>query len=165
MIRFANIFIILLSCQVFLIAQPDREFDGPRKERMIEKMEAMRVAFLTSRLDLTTEESTKFWPVYNEYSRTRMNLRRDQFDLKRDMKNQDLSDEESRKALDDQFSIQEKELTLKKNYYEKFKAILPPQKLAKLEPAENEFNIEVLRKLKERREKRMGGGMRDRPRR
>lgn len=81
------------------------------------------------------------------------------------MKNQDLSDEESRKALDDQFSIQEKELTLKKNYYEKFKAILPPQKLAKLEPAENEFNIEVLRKLKERREKRMGGGMRDRPRR
>jgi hypothetical protein len=81
------------------------------------------------------------------------------------MKRKELSNEESNKALDEQFNIQEKELTLKKDYYEKFKAILPAQKLAKLEPAEAEFNIEVLRKLKERREKRMEGGMRDRPRR
>ena len=68
-----------------------------------------------------------------------------------------MSDEESNKALEEQFNIQEKELNLKKNYYEKFKAILPPQKLAQLEPAEMEFNHEVIRKLKERRENRMGG--------
>ena len=131
------------------------------KGRMLERMESMRVAFLTNRLDLTTDESTRFWPVYNEYSRKRMELRRDMFDQKRDHRRRELSDEESRKALDEQFSIQEKELALKKNYYEKFKGILPAQKLAKLEPAEMEFNQEVIRRLKERRENRMGGkGMR-----
>lgn len=165
MIRFTTIFILLLICKALLLAQPEKDFPGPGKERMVEKMEAMKVAFLTSRLDLTTDESTRFWPVYNEYSRMRMDLRKDKFEQKRDVKGKDLSDEESKQALDDQIIIQEKELNLKKNYYEKFKAILPAQKLAKLEPAETEFNVEVLRKLKERREKRMGGGMRERPRR
>jgi len=52
---------------------------------------------------------------------------------------------------------QEKEVVLKKNYYEKFKAILPAQKLVKLEEAEMEFNKEVLKKFKERRAE-MGKG-------
>jgi len=134
---------------------PERRPEG--KERMLEKMESMRVAFLTNKLDLTTDESTRFWPVYNEYARKRMELRKEQIMQKRDARNKEMSDEESNKALEEQFSIQEKELTLKKNYYEKFKAILPPQKLAQLEPAEMEFNHEVIRKLKERRENRMGG--------
>lgn len=134
---------------------PERRPDG--KERMLEKMESMRVAFLTNKLDLTTDESTRFWPVYNEYARKRMDLRKEMVMQKRDARNKEMTEEESNKALEEQFSIQEKELNLKKNYYEKFKAILPPQKLAQLEPAEMEFNHEVIRKLKERRENRMGG--------
>ena len=168
MIRFSNILILLVLCQIITQAQVDPEFPGPGpgkgpgRERMIEKMESMRVAFLTNRLDLTTDESTRFWPVYNEYSRKRMDLRKDMFEEKRDVKVKNLTEEESKKAVDNQFKIQEQELTLKKNYYEKFKAILPSQKLAKLEPAEMEFKREVLSKLQERRERRMGGGMRDR---
>lgn len=165
MIRLAYIVLIVSLCNAFAVAQPDREFqEGPGKERMVEKVEAMRVAFLTSKLDLTTEESEKFWPLYNEYSKYRKELRKDMMDSRRDQRRNELTEEESQKALEEQFNIQEKELTLKKNYYEKFKAVLPPQKLAKLEPAENEFNIEVIRKLKEHRNKRMGGGMRDRMR-
>ena len=162
MIRFANIFILLALCRMGLYAQPDRDFPGPGRERIMEKMEAMRVAFLTNRLDLTTEESTRFWPVYNEYAKMRMELRRDMREQQRDLKGKNLSDEDSKRALENQIAIQEKELTLKKNYYEKFKAILPPQKLAKLEPAEMEFNQEVLREIKKRKERRMEGGPRRR---
>lgn len=157
MIRLTNIFMMLALCQALTYAQPDHDFPGPGKQRMIEKMESMRVAFLTNRLDLSSDESAKFWPVYNEYSRKRMDLRSNMMEEKRGLKGKDLSEEESKKALENQFNIQEKELSLKKNYYEKFKAILPAQKLAKLEPSEKEFNHEVIRKLKERRENRMGG--------
>ncbi len=128
----------------------------PEKGRMLEKMEAMRVAFLTNRLDLNTEEASRFWPVYNEYAQKRMDLRKDLMQSKRDIRRRDLSEEESKKEVETQLAIQEKELTLKKNYYEKFKALLPAQKLARLEPAEMEFNQEVIRHLKERRERRMG---------
>jgi Spy/CpxP family protein refolding chaperone len=163
MIRLTNIFILLALCRVVSLAQPDRDFQGgPGKERMMEKLESMRVAFLTNRLDLTTEESTKFWPVYNEYAKIRMELRMEIRRDERELKGKDLSDEESKKVLERQFANQEKELTLKKNYYEKFKAILPPQKLAKLEPAEMEFNHEVIREIKERKEQRRMGGPRKR---
>lgn len=130
------------------------------KERMLEKMESMRIAFLTNELDLNSDESARFWPVYNEFSKKRMELRKDMMERKRNMRNEKLSEEESEKELEEQMAIQEKELTLKRSYYEKFKAILPAQKLAKLEPAEKEFNQEVLRRLKERRDQRMDRGMR-----
>ncbi len=161
MLRFTSIYITLMLMSVVTQAQEEREFNGPGHDRMIEKMEAMRVAFLSNRLDLTTDEATKFWPLYNEFSKKRLDLRRDQMEERRDRKRQNLSEEESKEVLENQFELQEKELTLKKNYYEKFEAILPAQKLARLEPAEMEFNHEVIRKLKERRDRRPGG----RPRR
>lgn len=130
------------------------------KEKMLEKMESMRVAYLTNELDLSSEESARFWPVYNEYSKKRMELRKDMMERKRNLRKEDISEEESVKELEEQMAVQEKELNLKRNYYEKFKAILPAQKLAKLEPAEKEFHQEVLRKLKERRDQRMERGMR-----
>lgn len=145
-----------LICLGYNTAQEGPPMKG--KDRMIEKMESMRVAFLTNALDLTSDESAKFWPVYNEYAKKRMELRKDLMDKKRNMRDQNLSEEESEKELEEQLSVQEKELSLKRSYYEKFKAILPAQKLAKLEPSEKEFNHEVLRKLKERRENRMGRG-------
>lgn len=158
MLRFTNIFIILLLASGLVNAQQER---GPDHDRMIEKMEATRMAYLSSHLDLTTEEATKFWPLYNEYSKKRLDLRKDQLEERREKRRKDLSEEESKELLDNQFETQEKELQLKKHYYEKFEAILPAQKLARLEPAEMEFNREVIRKLKERRERRFG----NRPRR
>ena len=31
-----------------------------------EKIEALKISFITTELALTTEESEKFWPIYNE---------------------------------------------------------------------------------------------------
>lgn len=155
MIRLLNIIIIIGLVQVISNAQANRHKPGPGQDRMIEKMESMRIAFLSNELDLTTDEAIKFWPLYNEYSDKRLELRKDQFEDKRKLKHDNLSEEESKQILDEQMEVQEKELTLKKNYYDKFSVVLPAQKLAKLEPAEMEFNREVIRKLKENRERRM----------
>lgn len=40
---------------------------GKRKDER--KLEAQRIAYITNKLDLSSEESIKFWPVYNEYSK------------------------------------------------------------------------------------------------
>ena len=32
-----------------------------------EKIEALKIAFITQKLQLTTDEAQKFWPVYNQY--------------------------------------------------------------------------------------------------
>ncbi|HRH99438.1 MAG TPA: hypothetical protein PK006_00175 [Saprospiraceae bacterium] len=122
----------------------------PNREKMKERLEAQHTAFLTTKLELTQDEAAKFWPVYNEFSKKRQELRKE----KMNQRNSEDFD------MDEQFKTEEKELALKKSYYEKFKAILPAKKLAKLDEAEQEFKQEVLRKIKERKENRGNRPMR-----
>ena len=39
---------------------------GDRKAHK-EKIKAMKVSYITEKLNLTSEEAEKFWPIYNEY--------------------------------------------------------------------------------------------------
>lgn len=153
--RFIKSLVITLLVVSNGFAQDEPMPEPLDKGRMIEKMESMKVAYLSNQLDLNTEEAERFWPVYNEYNRKRMDLRKSLMLAKRDMRRKELSEEESQKELEAQLSIQEDELMLRKEYYEKFGDILPAKKLARLEPAERQFNQEVVRQLKERRGNRM----------
>jgi len=41
-----------------------------------EKLESLRIAFITNKLSLTTTESEKFWPIYNVYRKEVTEIRR-----------------------------------------------------------------------------------------
>ncbi|MCC7026268.1 MAG: hypothetical protein IT265_04890 [Saprospiraceae bacterium] len=145
-----KIFLSILGLCIMSIihAQDPREDKMQNRERMREKIEAQRIAYITSKLDLNADESVKFWPVYNEYTKKRMELRKS----KRDLRDQEeMNEQDSKKYVEQQIEIQEKDLALKKIYYEKFGNILSSQKLAKLEEAEKEFTQEIIKNLKERR--------------
>ncbi|MBK7244293.1 MAG: hypothetical protein IPK88_19560 [Saprospiraceae bacterium] len=145
-----KIFLSILGLCIMSIihAQDPREDKMQNRERMREKIEAQRIAYITSKLDLNADESVKFWPVYNEYTKKRMELRKSRRDL-RDQ--EEMNEQDSKKYVEQQIEIQEKDLALKKIYYEKFGNILSSQKLAKLEEAEKEFTQEIIKNLKERR--------------
>ena len=145
-----KIFLSILGLCIMSIihAQDPREDKMQNRERMREKIEAQRIAYITSKLDLNADESVKFWPVYNEYTKKRMELRKSRRDL-RDQ--EEMNEQDSKKYVEQQIEIQEKDLALKKIYYEKFGNILSSQKLAKIEEAEKEFTQEIIKNLKERR--------------
>lgn len=103
-----------------------------------EQKEAQRIAFLTERLDLTPDEAEKFWPVYREYKKAQVDLRRTE-KPKRQGKVAEMSDDELEKLLDAMIDFKQKELDLKKKYHGKFKEILPIKKVAKLYHAEEQF--------------------------
>lgn len=119
---------------------------GMNRGRMLEKLEAQRVAFITTKLQLTADESARFWPVYNEYSKKRMELRKES--------RMHYGQQESEESVDDQLEKEEQALKLKKKYYEIFKTTLPESKLSKLEDAEKEFRMEVIKALRQRRAER-----------
>jgi hypothetical protein len=109
-----------------------------------EQKEAQRVAFLSEKLELTPEEAEKFWPVYREFKKASLELRK----LDRPKRSgvvADMTDEEMETLLDAMLAYKQKELDLKKKYHEKFKEILPIRKVAKLYHAEEQF-----RKVKKR---------------
>ncbi|MBK9640638.1 MAG: hypothetical protein IPO72_04920 [Saprospiraceae bacterium] len=137
-----------------IFAQVNSADDYSKKERFREKLEAQRIAYITNKLDLSSDESIKFWPVYNEYAKKRLEVRRENRDLRKG-KGSDQMD--SRNSVDDQLAMQEKELQLKRDYYGKFKQLLPERKLIRLEGVEKEFNMEVIKTLREKRNNRAGG--------
>ena len=134
-------FILLFSITTIMLF-------GQKRGEKSEKIEAYRVAFFTQKLDLTADESKAFWPVYNDYQKELRELRKAERQLSRGNYSE-MSDQELEEAIEKRFELRQKQLDLEKQYYKKFKAVLPMKKLAKLPRTERAFRSELLKKVKE----------------
>ncbi|MFK8007802.1 MAG: hypothetical protein AB8H03_15595 [Saprospiraceae bacterium] len=130
-------------CSVSLFAQP-----GGRANA---KIEAQKVAYITNRLDLTTEESAEFWPIYNQFQKDRKVINRE---YKSKQRIENMSDVELESQMISNFKKDQELLDLKKTYFEKLKKVLSIRKIATLQVAEREFKTTILDMMKERRKER-----------
>lgn len=109
-----------------------------------DKVEALRVSFITKKLELTTNESEKFWPVYNEYNdkikALRKNLRQS---IKKSPDN--LNDKEAEELYLLDMKSKQAEADVHKQYGEKIKGIIGVRKYVTLRKAEEEFKEELLK--------------------
>lgn len=123
------------------------------QESKSDKVEAMKVGFITNKLELTAKEAQTFWPIYNEYSSKMDKLRKSKKSDFNELKNkvENLSDKELETFINEVFNSKQKELDLQKEYYEKYAKVLPIKKVALLYQAENQFKRELLRKIKEKK--------------
>jgi hypothetical protein len=108
-----------------------------------EKIEALRVAFITQKLNLTADESQKFWPVYNEYQ-DKLKASRKEFRKQPDVFT---NDKEAQDYLDAELLLKQREFGLYKEYYDKIKKTIPIKKVAELRQAEEDFKKELLKQL------------------
>lgn len=119
-----------------------------------DKIEAFRIAFITEKLNLTSKEATVFWPVYNEYSAKIKALRdKDKERVKSLKQNQNISEAEADKFINDYLAFKQQENELTRKYIVEFKKVLPPAKVARLVTLEHEFKIQLLNQLKNKRGK------------
>lgn len=115
-----------------------------------QKVEALKISFITNKLDLTPEEAKLFWPIYNQYEDEKKALRKTTFGEKEEMKNIDeMTDAEAQKLIDNQIAFKSKELDINKKYIAEFKKVLPIKKVAKLLMVEEHFKKMLLEKAKE----------------
>jgi hypothetical protein len=114
-----------------------------------ERIEAMKIGFITERLDLTSEEAKVFWPVYNKFTdemkKLRLTTKGKITEEMADMPS--LSDAEADKILNDMVSFKLNEAELIKRYAQEFKKVLPVKKVVLLFKAENDFKRELLKRL------------------
>ena len=120
---------------------------GPRGKQMIEQE---RIPFFTKKLSLTPDEAKAFWPLYDEYEQKKHDLMKQKRKIgKQVMFNDSTVTNDKAKELNiAYFKLENDELDLEKAYNEKFKKILPIQKVDKLYFAEHQFRIYLLKKLK-----------------
>ena len=135
------------------IAQPGGG-PPPVSDEKREEIEAMKVGFLTRKLELTSEEAKTFWPVYNQYQseldKLRDNRRKERMAAKNELEG--MSDKEVEKIVDGEIAFRQSELDVMKKYNAQFKSVLPMKKVAKLYRAEEDFKRELLHQLREKRE-------------
>lgn len=120
-----------------------------------DKIEQLKIAFITKELDLTTDEAEKFWPAYNEMTtalkkekkarRTKSNELKTKFEM--------LSDAEIQKKATEILDSQIAEAKLKKEHTEKIAKIIGYKKTVQLLNVEQRFKKELLNKLNERQGK------------
>jgi hypothetical protein len=131
-------------------AQPDNRHNMSKDE-----MQAKKVSFIANELELNTEEAQRFWPVYNEYQAEIELIRKEQMDNMKLMVDARrtgtaLSDTQIEKMMTTRFANQSKLLEIEKRYYERFKKVLPLEKVARFYAAEERFKVEMLREMRDR---------------
>jgi hypothetical protein len=144
---------LFVLCSTALMAQQPPPGEEPQRPGR-EHVEAMKVGFLTQRLNLTPEEAKVFWPVYNKYQDELEVLRKSRRENLVNAKTNfdEMSDKDVEKAVDSELGFRQNELDLLKKYHGQFKQALPMKKVAKLYRAEEDFKRELLDRIKENRQ-------------
>jgi hypothetical protein len=126
---------------------------GPRMDD--EKWEAKKVAFLTTKLDLSPGEAKIFWPIYNEYIKEQNSLRKERFQkmisFKKIKEIEDLSDTEIQELILNDFAFKQRDLNIEKKYYNKFKTNLSIKIVGKFYRAQEAFKKEILNQFRNQR--------------
>jgi Spy/CpxP family protein refolding chaperone len=123
-----------------------------------EQIKTMKVAFLTTELDLTASEAEKFWPIYNTFDDKQFELRHQKMKgyFKR-MQNDELdkiSEKEATILLNQIEDNEEDMFNLRKKFIINLKEVLPSKKIIKLKKAEEDFNRKLLQQYKDKASKK-----------
>jgi hypothetical protein len=120
--KYLLIIILALGCLFRVQAQ-----DG-------ERLQALKIAYLTKRLELSPEEAQRFWPIYNKYTEEIRSIRQEQ----------------KQKNLDE-LPVEDRILSVRKKYNGEFTKALSAEKVNTLFRSEKDFGNIIQRELQERR--------------
>ena len=121
------------------------------KEARIQKK---RIAFFNQELQLTDSEANQFWPLYDQYRADSKSLKKS---YNWNQKVALMSDKEVENYIFASFELQEKELALRRKYFEKLRVFMPIRKIAMLNRTEQQFKRQLLKHVKQRRQNRRSG--------
>lgn len=112
-----------------------------------EKIKALKTAYITEKLALTSSEAEKFWPIYNRYDEKFHDLRKKEkteiFQKLRDGLD-NLNDAEANNLIDRSLSLESEELELRKELIAELRNVISPKKIIILKKTEDDFKKELL---------------------
>ncbi len=138
--KLLSIVLLLAICQSFA-----QQGNGEKRK----KIKALKIAFITTELDLTPDEATKFWPIFNAFDDKQVEIRsqklKQYLDKSQEGELEKLSEKEAQNLLT-QIENSEEELFLnKKKFISNLKGVISPVKILKLKKAEDNFSRKLLK--------------------
>ena len=142
----AFIFCLFASFVVYAQGGPGRE-----------KIKTLKVAFITERVGLTSEEAQVFWPIYNEHERNTLRIRRkERLEIQSKLIDMDLlTNAEANQLLDELIALEQEKQDRNIEFLDRISQVISPKKTLLLIKAEEDFKRRLLREMQQRRK---GGG-------
>ncbi len=114
-----------------------------------ERLNAFKIGFFTRKLNLTTGEAEKFWPIYDEYQKEKNLIQAQKVNLIRNFNQNEsnLNDDQIREIDDKLVATFVSESTLEVSFHNKLKEVLPPAKVIRFYLVENQFKAQLLKEL------------------
>ena len=138
----STLFVLLFTVSVF----------AQHKDR--ERIQALKVSFITEKLDLTTKEAQAFWPIYNAYDeKSRKYKYEDMRSIRKEIKENaaTLTDAKAEELLN-KFVQAENTLHQERvNLIVNLKKIISPKKIILLKATEDDFNRKLFDEYKKRK--------------
>ena len=129
--------------------------NGPIIRKKKEQIKALKVAFITDELSLTSDEATKFWPLYNAFEDKQQEIKRQKLKAYLERSDEDsfdkLSEKEANSMLVQMENTEEELYQLKKKFISNLKGVISPIKILKLKKAEENFNRKLLQQYRDRK--------------
>ena len=135
--------ILLITITVNSFAQ-----DSNRQDRI----KALKIAFITERLELTETEAQKFWPIYNAFDAENQKLRKENAIKFRKTDFESMSEQDAKTHLKEMMETDSMRYQLRQEFVSDLLTILPAKKIIILKATEDAFNRRMMEQFKKRRE-------------
>ncbi len=141
--------LLFIAIVLFSALGTAQKYEGKR-----EKIKALKIAYITDKLELTSSEAQKFWPVYNAFDEKKFTLHHK---TKRNFKKPEgdshfnLSEKEASQLLVEIEKNEEILYQARKKFMTDVKKILPAKKILLLKKVEDDFNRKLLHEFKGRK--------------
>jgi hypothetical protein len=144
-----NIVILLLLFPTVLFSQ--------NKEQRIERIKALKVAYISEKLDLTSIEAEGFWPIFNQFEDKQNQLQKQKKQLIKQSNPENastLSEKETYQIIQEEDKIDSETQNNKRKLVKDLQGVIPNQKIIMLKNLEVEFKQKLLDQIKNHKERR-----------
>lgn len=150
MIKFIKILLLLLLFCQNSFAQ------GAFFQKKKEQIKSLKIGYITNELDLTADEATKFWPLFNAFEDRQQEIRQQKLKnyLARldDESLNDLSEKDAQNLLNQLENTEDDLYQIRKKFILNLKSVLPASKILKLKRAETQFSKKLLQQYRNQKQ-------------
>ncbi|WP_432671024.1 sensor of ECF-type sigma factor [Flavobacterium sp. SM2513] len=136
--------LLFLMCSITFYSQESKK----------EKIKALKIAYITKDLNLSSNEAEKFWPVYNSYDEKQFELRMIKMrKIREELKSKPIdafSDSEANVLLSQIDNLEDETYQNRKKLIIDLRKIISPVKILKLKQSEDDFNKTLLKQYRKR---------------
>lgn len=124
-------------------------------EDRIERIKALRIAYISDKLQLTPDEAQKFWPIFNQFDDRQSELQKQKRQLMMKLRPANastLSEKESAKLMEEDERLENDIQNSRRQLVKELQGVIPNQKILMLRQIEVEFKQKLLKQIQKRRE-------------